>query len=45
MLVNFGGQERTAEEYRSLLEGAGFRDMTVLPTPQPMWNVIEAVRA
>lgn len=44
MLVNFGGQERTAEEYRSLLEDAGFRDMTVLSTPT-MWNVIEAVRA
>jgi SAM-dependent methyltransferase len=44
MLVNFGGQERTAEEYRALLEGAGFRDMTVLSTPM-VWNVIEAVRA
>ena len=44
MLVNFGGQERTAEEYRSLLEGAGFHDMTVLSTPTT-WNVIEAVRS
>jgi hypothetical protein len=44
-LVALGGaQERTAEEYRSLLEGAGFRDVTVLPTPT-MWNIIEAVRA
>jgi SAM-dependent methyltransferase len=44
MLVNFGGQERTAEEYRLLLEGVGFQDMTVLSTPTT-WNVIEAVRS
>jgi hypothetical protein len=44
MLVNFGAQERTAEEYRSLLEDAGFHDMTVLSTPT-IWHVIEAVRA
>ena len=44
MLVNFGAQERTAEEYRALLEAAGFRDMTVHATPT-IWNVIEAVRA
>ena len=44
MLVNFGAQERTAEEYRSLLEATGFRDMTVHATPT-IWNVIEAVRA
>ena len=43
MLVLFGAQERTAEEYRSLLEGARFRDVTVVPTPT-IWNVIEAVR-
>jgi hypothetical protein len=43
MLTLFGAQERTSEEYRSLLEGAGFRDVTVLSTPT-IWNVIEAVR-
>lgn len=44
MLVLFGAQERTTEEYRSLLEGAGFRDTVVHTTPT-IWNVIEAVRA
>ena len=44
MLVLFGAQERTAEEYGALLEAAGFRDMTVMSTPT-IWNVIEAVRA
>jgi hypothetical protein len=43
MLVLFAAQERTAEEYRSLVEGAGFRDVTVHSTPT-FWNVIEAVR-
>jgi hypothetical protein len=43
MLISFGAQERTAEEYRALLEAAGFHDMMVYATPSP-WSVVEAVR-
>jgi hypothetical protein len=43
MLVLFGAKERTAAEYRTLLEAAGFGDVAVLPTGTP-WTVVEAVR-
>ncbi|MDP9370468.1 MAG: hypothetical protein M3Q03_19735 [Chloroflexota bacterium] len=43
MLVLFGAQERTAEEYRSLLETAGFADVTIHATQSP-WSIVEAVR-
>lgn len=43
MLVMLGGQERTEEEYRSLLEQAGFRFDQVIPTHSP-FSVIEATR-
>jgi O-methyltransferase domain len=44
MLVLFGGgQERTAEEYRQLLDAAGFGEIAILPTDTP-WSVVEAVR-
>jgi hypothetical protein len=43
MLVLFGAQERTTEEYRALLEAAGFAEVTVLPGEQP-WSIVEAVR-
>ena len=43
MLVLFGAQERTAEEYRALLEAAGFGQVAVHPTDTP-YNVVEAVR-
>lgn len=43
MLVLFGAQERTADEYRVLLEAAGFGEVMVHPTDTP-YSVIEAVR-
>ena len=42
MLVVPGGQERSEEEYRSLLGKAGFRLSRIVPTPSPV-SVIEAV--
>jgi hypothetical protein len=44
MLVLFGAQERTAEEYRALLAAAGFGQITVHPTGTP-YSVVEAVRS
>jgi hypothetical protein len=44
MLVVPGGQERTQEEYRILLEKAGFRLTRVVPT-RTSASVIEAVPA
>jgi hypothetical protein len=43
MLVGAGGQERTQEEYRALLDEAGFELTRVIPTQSPV-SVIEAVR-
>lgn len=43
MLVMTGGKERTATEYSRLFEKAGFRLVTVHPTPSPM-QIVEAVR-
>ena len=43
MLALFGSQERTAEEFRVLLEAAGFGKVTVHPG-EPPWRVVEAVR-
>ena len=43
MLVLFGAQERTADEYRALLEAAGFGEVSVHPTDTP-FSVVEAVR-
>lgn len=42
MLTALGGRERTAEEYRQLLDEAGFRLTRVIATDSPM-SVIEAV--
>jgi hypothetical protein len=42
MLLNLGSRERTAEEYRNLLQQAGFRMTRVVPTASPL-NVVEAV--
>jgi hypothetical protein len=44
MLVGPGGQERTAEEYRALLEKGGFRMTRVVPTASAV-SVVEAVPA
>jgi hypothetical protein len=43
MLVLPGGQERTADEYRTLFEKSGFRLTRVLPT-ESMLSIIEGVR-
>lgn len=45
MMVLFpGGKERTPEEYRALLEAAGFRLTRIIPTPRQM-SLVEAVCA
>ena len=44
MLVSPGGKERTAEEYRELLAGAGLRLTRIVATKSP-YSVIEAVKA
>ena len=44
MLVFFGGQERTAEEYQELLESAGFGEIRVFPTDTD-WSVVEGVHS
>lgn len=41
MLVNFGGRERTKEEYQNLLSAAGFQLSQVVPTRTPS-SLIEA---
>lgn len=43
MLVCFGGRERTAAEYQTLLAAAGFRLTRIVPTHTPS-SIIEAVR-
>jgi len=43
MMVLLGGRERTEEEFRRLLEAAGFRLKRVIPTHSP-FSVIEATR-
>jgi C-methyltransferase len=42
MLVLTGGKERTSEEYRHLLAGAGFRVNEVIRTPSE-FSIIEAL--
>lgn len=44
MLVAPGGQERTADEYRRLLESAGFRLERVIPTDSAV-SIVESVIA
>jgi hypothetical protein len=44
MLVNAGGRERTAEEYRQLFEAANFNLTSVVPTFAPV-SVLEGVPA
>ncbi len=44
MMVLLGGRERTEEEFRGLLEAAGFRLEQVISTRSP-FSVIEATRA
>jgi len=42
MLTAPGGEERTASQYRTLLEPAGFRMTRVVPTASPV-SVVEAM--
>lgn len=42
MLTALGGRERSADEYRQLLDAAGFRLNRVIPTESPM-SIIEAL--
>jgi hypothetical protein len=44
MLVVLGGRERTLEEFRGLLEAAGFQLTRVIPTASP-FQLIEAIPA
>ncbi len=43
MLVLFGAQERSAAQYQTLLETAGFTDVAVFPVERTL-SIIEAVR-
>ena len=43
MLLHLDGRERTAAEYRNLLEHSGFRMTRVVPTASPL-SVVEATR-
>jgi hypothetical protein len=43
MLVMTGGRERTAQEYRQLLDRAGFKLERIVPTESPV-SVLEAVK-
>jgi SAM-dependent methyltransferase len=43
MLVVPGGEERTEDEYRALLEKAGFRLTRVIPTRTSSGSIIEAI--
>jgi len=44
MLMLPGGMERTAVEFESLLDSAGFKMTRVIPTPSPI-GIVEAVKA
>ena len=44
MLVGPGGQERTADEYGTLLKSSGFRLVQVIPTNSAV-SIVEAVLA
>jgi hypothetical protein len=42
MLILPGGRERTEEEFRTLLEGSGFKLVRTIPLPS-MVSILEAV--
>jgi hypothetical protein len=44
MLIYNAGRERTADEYRNLLQQAGFHLTCIVPTASPL-SVVEAVAA
>lgn len=44
MLIAFGGQERTAEEFKELLSRAHFKMTKAMPLPTPIgMGIIEAM--
>jgi hypothetical protein len=45
MLVNAGGRERTASEFRNLYHRAGFELEHIIPTPSPLRIIIGKLRA
>ena len=45
MLVNQGGRERTAAEFRALYDQAGFELEHIIPTPSPLRIIIGKLRA
>jgi len=45
MLVNAGGRERTASEFRTLYDQAGFELEHIIPTPSPLRIIIGKLRA
>ena len=45
MLVNQGGRERTAAEFRTLYDHAGFELEHIIPTPSPLRIIIGKLRA
>ena len=44
MLIATGGKERTAAEYRKLLESSGFNLTRIIPTRSP-FSIVEAVKS
>jgi hypothetical protein len=44
MLVNAGGRERTASEFRSLYDQAGFELEHIIPTPSPLRILVGKLR-
>ena len=45
MLVNAGGRERTASEFRALYDRAGFELEHIIPTSSPLRIIIGKPRA
>jgi hypothetical protein len=45
MLVNAGGRERSAAEFRELYDRAGFELESIVPTPSPLKIIVGRVRA
>jgi hypothetical protein len=42
MLVMAGGRERTAAEWKALIESAGLKFSKIISTQSPMFNIIES---
>ena len=45
MLVNQGGRERTASEFRTVYDQASFEPEHTIPTPSPLRTIIGKLRA